>query len=60
LDFIITNSVRYEVPDAVLLKELIDFGLPKENCESITKIYKENGEKLKDKKIETILKVGTI
>jgi len=60
LEYIITNSVRYEVSDAVLLKELIDLGLPKENCESILKIYKENADKLKEKKVKTILKVGSL
>lgn len=42
--------------DDVLLKDLIDLGLPKENCESITKVYKENAQKLKEKKESNTLK----
>jgi hypothetical protein len=40
LNFILYNSVRFNVPDGTLNKELIDLGLPKENVESITKTYK--------------------
>lgn len=33
-----------------MLKELIDLGLPIENCEAIAKAYKENKERLRLKK----------
>ncbi len=56
LDYIIENSVRYGVSDDVLLKDLIDLGLPKENCESITKGYKENSAKLREKKEQKTMK----
>lgn len=46
LNFILHNSVRFHVSDAILNKELIDLGLPKENVESITKSYKGQKEKL--------------
>lgn len=42
--------------DTVLLKELIDLGLPKENCESIVKAFQDNLERLKEKKLNSILK----
>lgn len=29
LEFILSNSIRFDVEDSVLLKELIDLGLPK-------------------------------
>lgn len=48
--------MRYEVKDTVLLKELIDLGLPKENCESIVKVFRDNLEKLKEKKLNSIFK----
>lgn len=59
LDYIIANSVRYGVTDETLLKDLIDLGLPKENCESITKGYRENSQKLREKKENQTIK-GTL
>jgi len=56
LSYILNNSVRYEVADSALLKDLIDLGLPKENCESITKVYKEYSEKLKEQRLSKVLK----
>ena len=56
LDYIINNSVKFGVVDQALLKDLISLGLPKENCESIVKVYKENGPKLSDKYKKKILK----
>ena len=50
MDYIISNSIRYGVSDDTLLKDLIDLGLPKENCESITKGFRENAQKLREKK----------
>ena len=45
--FIIKSSVRFDIHEDVLLKDLIDLGLPKGNCGSITKIYKKNKDALK-------------
>eukprot|EP00828_Plagiopyla_frontata_P015125 TRINITY_DN19660_c0_g1_i2.p2 TRINITY_DN19660_c0_g1~~TRINITY_DN19660_c0_g1_i2.p2 ORF type:complete len:194 (+),score=59.77 TRINITY_DN19660_c0_g1_i2:66-647(+) len=47
LEFILSNSTRYDISDVILLKELINLGLPKENCDMIGKAFKENKEKLK-------------
>lgn len=58
IEFILINSTRYDISDVVLLKELINLGLPKgiyigkhnlfkENCDMIGKAFKENKEKLK-------------
>ena len=60
IEFILTNSTRYDISDVILLKELINLGLPKgiyissfftnfvkENCDMIGKAFKENKEKLK-------------
>ena len=56
LDYVITNSIRYGITDDILLKDLIDLGLPKENCESITRVYKESMPKLREKKEKSTLK----
>jgi hypothetical protein len=56
IDYILSNSARYGITDDLLLKDLIDLGLPKENCESITRSYKENAQKLREKKESNTLK----
>jgi len=60
LDYIISNSIRYGVSDDTLLKDLIDLGLPKENCESITKGFRENAQKLREKKEGNTFKVSKL
>ena len=39
----------YSTNDAVLNKELVDLGLPRENAESISRTYRQSREKLLDK-----------
>ena len=54
INFILENSTKYDVSEAVLTKELIDLGLPKgisrlvirENCEYLSKTFKQSKEKL--------------
>ncbi len=60
LYYILNNSIKYEVVETALLKDLIDLGLPKENCESITRVYKEHIEKLKEKRSLKVLKRNKI
>lgn len=52
LYFILSNAVMFQVPDAVLNKELLDLGLPKENVESIAKVYKAGRDKLIEASLE--------
>ncbi len=47
LDFIISNSARNNVDQEQLMKELIDLGIPKENCQSLCKIMEQNQEKIR-------------
>lgn len=47
VDFVICNAARNQTDHEVLLKELIDLGIPKENCQSLCKIYESNLEKLR-------------
>lgn len=47
LDFILTNSAKNGVEPEQLTKELIDLGIPKENCQSLCKIVEQNAEKLR-------------
>jgi len=41
------NSIRFDISEEVLLKDMINLGLPKENCGSITKIFRKNKDSLK-------------
>lgn len=52
LYFILSNAVMFQVPDSVLNKELLDLGLPKENVESIAKVYKASRDKLIEASLE--------
>lgn len=52
LNFILANAVMFQVADAVLNKELLDLGLPKENVESIAKAYKASRDKLIEASLE--------
>ena len=56
IEFIIKNSVRFDVPVEILLQDLISLGLPKENCGSIAKIYKKNKAALMGKMIQTSMR----
>lgn len=47
IDFIMTNSAKNSVEPDQLMKELIDLGIPKENCQSLCKIVEQNAEKLR-------------
>lgn len=47
VDFILANAAKNNIESDVLLKELIDLGIPKENCQSLCKILEANLEKLR-------------
>lgn len=48
IHFIITNSAKYDIDDKVLIQEIQQLGLPKENSETITKLYREHKDELAD------------
>lgn len=47
MDFIIINSARNDLESEILIKELIDLGIPKENCVSFGKVYSKNKQRLR-------------
>ena len=49
LEYILKNSTRFDIEGEILMKDLIDLGLPKGNCGSIVKIYSKNRDALKQK-----------
>jgi hypothetical protein len=54
LEFILKSSVKFDVDDEILNNELQQLGLPQENADSITKVYKNNKENLKNKLKEDV------
>jgi hypothetical protein len=48
LEFIIRNSAKFEIEESILSQELQQLGLPQENADSITKVYRNHRENLKD------------
>jgi len=49
LEFIFRNSSKFDVEDIVLNQELQQLGLPQENADSISKVFKNQKENLKNK-----------
>jgi hypothetical protein len=49
LEFIIKNSAKFDVEESTLNQELQQLGLPQENADSITKVYRNHKERLKGK-----------
>jgi hypothetical protein len=58
LEFIIKNAAKFDCDDMILNKELQQLGLPQENADSISKVYKNHKENLKTKLKESIFKVS--
>eukprot|EP00005_Dracoamoeba_jomungandri_P001368 CAMPEP_0174253698 /NCGR_PEP_ID=MMETSP0439-20130205/3064_1 /TAXON_ID=0 /ORGANISM="Stereomyxa ramosa, Strain Chinc5" /LENGTH=195 /DNA_ID=CAMNT_0015334869 /DNA_START=15 /DNA_END=602 /DNA_ORIENTATION=- len=47
--FILYNAAKYDVPDDVLVKEIMQLGLPKETCTALLGPFAANREKLRAK-----------
>jgi len=58
IDFIISNAAKNNVDQEQLMKELIDLGIPKENCQSLCKILEQNLEKLRNKFKSNVLRLN--
>ena len=56
LEFIISNSAKNNIQQEQLMKELIDLGIPKENCSSICKILELNLEKIRNSFKQQVLR----
>ena len=61
LTFIILNASKYTPTDQQLINDLVNLGLPKENCESIAKVIFNNleviAEALKKKEIKGMMEM---
>jgi len=60
IDFILRNSIKFDIAENILNNELQQLGLPQENADAITKIYKSNKENLKNKLKEEIFSFNQI
>lgn len=60
VDFIITNGAKYNVDDQVLVTELQQLGLPKENCDSLVRPFAESKQALQEKLHSRSLRLDTI
>lgn len=58
IDFILSNSAKNDIEQETLMKELIDLGIPKENCQSICKILDQNHDKIRASLKEKVLRVN--
>ena len=59
-DFILTNSVKFKVETETLTNELQQLGLPKELSTSISKVYNDNYEKLRNVFKSKSLRLSTV
>lgn len=59
VDFILANAAKNNVESESLLKELIDLGIPKENCQSLCKILEANLDKLRSTFKQNSLRINT-
>lgn len=59
VDFILANAARHNTEPDTLLKELIDLGIPKENCQSLSKILESNLDKLRSTFKQKTLRLNT-
>ena len=58
LDFILTSSAKNGIEGSQLMKELIDLGIPKENCASLAKVHDKNIQKLRANFADNFLRVN--
>lgn len=60
LEFILKNATKFDIDEVILNQELQQLGLPQENADSISKVYKNQKEKLKAVLKNDIFKLNTI
>jgi len=60
LDFILTNGAKYNVDEQVLVTELQQLGLPKENCDSLVRPFVESRQAMQEKLLARSLRLDTI
>jgi COMM domain containing 4 len=60
IEFIIKNSAKFDVEDLILNQELQQLGLPQENADSISKVFKNQKENLRKKMRNDVFKFNKI
>ncbi len=58
--FMITSAAKYDVEERVLIQEIQQLGLPKENSETICKQYRETKDTLRSKLEETSYRISKL
>lgn len=58
--FMITSAAKYDVEDKVLIQEIQQLGLPKENSETVAKQYRENKDALRDQLEATSYRISKL
>jgi len=60
LEFILKSAARFNIDHSVLLKEIMQLGLQKENGDIIAKLYKENRQSIRSKLEEESFKLPKV
>jgi len=60
LRYVICQSIKYKVDETTLSNELQQLGLPKEHCDTLSKLYRDNSEKLQTVLAKKTLKVSQL
>lgn len=60
LEFILKSAARFNIDHSVLLKEILQLGLQKENGDIIAKLYKENRQSIRSKLEEESFKLPKV
>lgn len=58
-DFILANSAKNDIESSQLMKELIDLGIPKENCQSFAKVHDKYVQKVRAVLADKVLRGKT-
>lgn len=60
IHFMITSAAKYDVEDKVLIQEIQQLGLPKENSETVAKQYRDNKDTLRDRLEATSYRISKL
>lgn len=58
--FMLTNSAKFDLDEKSLVQEIQQLGLPKENTEAISKLYREQKDNLREKFAENSYRVSKL
>lgn len=60
IHFVISNAAKFDVDDKVLIQEIQQLGLPRENTDVLAKLYRENRESLRSKLREESYRISKL